>query len=62
MLCVLGKLSTRTQLLLHRFQIILGIRWTVRNIEVDRLIGKARNNMCPMYNVLLCRSLDGDMQ
>ena len=33
--CVLGKHSTPTHLVLHRFHMILCTSWTVRNIEAD---------------------------
>ena len=35
MMCVLGNFPTRTQLVLHRFQIILCTRWFVGSLEVN---------------------------
>ena len=43
MLCVLGKYSTRTQMVLRRFQITLCIHWAPGNIDIDLKI-----NFCVM--------------
>ena len=32
------------------------------NIQITIMTRKSTQQMCPMYNVLLCLSLDGDVQ